>query len=122
MPLLYSWKATVSLMPWIHGTVAPLTERTSRRLMYRYKKRDDFRFTFFFVHHLFFCLSIAIKSSKKAKDMFDQLLSYSNHLGFSAKTLILKRSVCSVISTSLFTLALIETAINFSGGCRKKTM
>ena len=60
-------------------------------LLFRYKNDDDFgtpssSFTvcsFWFINSLY-----KIGEEEKSKAMFDQLLSYSNHLGLLARTLI----------------------------------
>ena len=89
-------------------------------LMYRYKNADDFglpssSFTicsFWFINSLF-----KIGEKKKAKKLFDQLLSYSNHLGlFSEDIHFESKRLLGNFPQAYSHLALIETAINFSGG------
>lgn len=89
-------------------------------LMYRYKNKDDFglpssSFTicsFWMVNSLF-----KIGEKRKAKKYFDQLLSYSNHLGlFSEDIHFESKRLLGNFPQAYSHLALIETAINFSGG------
>ena len=89
-------------------------------LMYRYKNKDDFglpssSFTicsFWFIDSLY-----KIGETKKAKKLFDQLLSYSNHLGlFSEDIHFDTKRLLGNFPQAYSHLALIETAINFSGG------
>jgi GH15 family glucan-1,4-alpha-glucosidase len=89
-------------------------------LMYRYKNEDDFglpssSFTicsFWFINSLY-----KIGHKKKAKDMFDQLLSYSNHLGLFSEDIDFEtKRLLGNFPQAYSHLALIETAINFSGG------
>jgi len=89
-------------------------------LMYRYKNKDDFglpssSFTicsFWFINSLF-----KIGEEEKAKKLFDQLISYSNHLGlFSEDIDFESKRLLGNFPQAYSHLALIETAINFSGG------
>ncbi|MFN4764228.1 glycoside hydrolase family 15 protein [Gillisia sp. Q332] len=89
-------------------------------LMYRYKNQDDFgkptsSFTicsFWFIDSLF-----KIGERKKAKEMFDQLLSYSNHLGLFSEDIDFEtKRLLGNFPQAYSHLALIETAANFSRG------
>jgi len=89
-------------------------------LMYRYKNKDDFGLpsssfticTFWMINSLY-----KIGEKKKAKKYFDQLLSYSNHLGlFSEDIHFESKRLLGNFPQAYSHLALIETAINFSGG------
>ena len=89
-------------------------------LMYRYKNKDDFGLpsssfticTFWMINSLY-----KIGERKKAKKYFDQLLSYSNHLGlFSEDIDFESKRLLGNFPQAYSHLALIETAINFSGG------
>ncbi|MFV8226031.1 glycoside hydrolase family 15 protein [Christiangramia aquimixticola] len=89
-------------------------------LMYRYKNNDDFGkptssftiCTFWLIDSLF-----KIGERKKAKDMFDQLLSYSNHLGLFSEDIDFKtKRLLGNFPQAYSHLALIETAANFSKG------
>jgi len=87
-------------------------------LMYRYKNQDDFgkptsSFTicsFWFINSLF-----KIGERKRAKEMFDQLLSYSNHLGLFSEDIDFEtKRLLGNFPQAYSHLALIETAANFS--------
>ena len=89
-------------------------------LMYRYKNKDDFGLpsssfticTFWMINSLY-----KIGEHQKAKDYFDQLLSYSNHLGLFSEDVDFKsKRLLGNFPQAYSHLALIETAINFSGG------
>ncbi len=93
-------------------------------LLYRYKNKDDFglpssSFTicsFWFVNSLF-----KIGERDKAKRLFDQLLSYSNHLGLFSEDIDFKtKRLLGNFPQAYSHLALIETAANFSGGITKE--
>ncbi|WP_025741635.1 glycoside hydrolase family 15 protein [Aquimarina pacifica] len=88
-------------------------------LMYRYKNKDDFglpssSFTicsFWFINSLH-----KIGEEEKARKLFDQLLSYSNHLGLFSEDIDFKtKRLLGNFPQAYSHLALIETAINFSG-------
>ncbi len=98
------------------------TERELCRdgLMYRYKNQDDFGkptssftiCTFWFINSLF-----KIGEQKRAKEMFDQLLSYSNHLGLFSEDIDFEtKRLLGNFPQAYSHLALIETAANFSRG------
>lgn len=89
-------------------------------LMYRYKNKDDFGLpsssfticTFWQINAL-----NAIGERKKAKAMFDQLLSYSNHVGLFSEDIDFKtKRLLGNFPQAYSHLALIETAINLSKG------
>ena len=89
-------------------------------LMYRYKNNDDFGkptssftiCTFWLIDSLY-----KIGEKKKAKEMFDQLLSYSNHLGLFSEDIDFKtKRLLGNFPQAYSHLALIETAANFSKG------
>ncbi|RZS93448.1 glycoside hydrolase family 15 protein [Aquimarina brevivitae] len=93
-------------------------------LMYRYKNKDDFglpssSFTicsFWFINSLY-----KIGEHKKAKELFDQLLSYSNHLGLFSEDIDFRtKRLLGNFPQAYSHLALIETAANFSGGLTKE--
>ena len=88
--------------------------------MYRYKNNDDFGkptssftiCTFWLIDSLY-----KIGEKKKAKEMFDQLLSYSNHLGLFSEDIDFKtKRLLGNFPQAYSHLALIETAANFSKG------
>ncbi len=89
-------------------------------LMYRYKNKDDFGeptssftiCTFWLINSLF-----KIGEVKKAKELFDQLLSYSNHLGLFSEDIDFEtKRLLGNFPQAYSHLALIETAANFSMG------
>lgn len=89
-------------------------------LMYRYKNQDDFGIpsssfticTFWMINSL-----EAIGEKEKAKSMFEQLLSYSNHLGLFSEDIDFKtKRLLGNFPQAYSHLALIETAINISDG------
>lgn len=85
-------------------------------LMYRYKNKDDFGLpetsfticTFWLINAL-----QAIGDRKKARKLFDQLLSYSNHVGLFSEDIDFKtKRLLGNFPQAYSHLALIETAIN----------
>ncbi len=89
-------------------------------LLFRYKNKDDFGVpsssfticTFWFINSLY-----KIGEKEKAMKMFDQLLSYSNHLGLFSEDLDFKtKRLLGNFPQAYSHLALIETAMNFSQG------
>ncbi len=87
-------------------------------LMYRYKNVDDFGepsssftiCTFWFINSLF-----KIGQEEKALKHFEQLLSYSNHLGLFSEDIDFKtKRLLGNFPQAYSHLALIECAINFS--------
>lgn len=103
------------------STVKAIEKELSRDgLMYRYKNRDDFglpssSFTicsFWLINSLY-----KIGQKKKAHQYFEQILSYSNHLGlFSEDIDFESKRLLGNFPQAYSHLALIQTAINFSGG------
>ena len=94
-------------------------ELSNDGLMYRYKNEDDFGLpsssfticTFWFINSLF-----RIGEEEKARKHFDQLLSYSNHLGLFSEDIDFKtKRLLGNFPQAYSHLALIECAINFSG-------
>ena len=89
-------------------------------LMYRYKNEDDFGLpsssfticTFWLINSLY-----AIGQRKRAKKLFDQLLSYSNHVGLFSEDIDFKtKRLLGNFPQAYSHLALIETAIKFAKG------
>ncbi|MCV6630001.1 MAG: glycoside hydrolase family 15 protein [Flavobacteriaceae bacterium] len=89
-------------------------------LMYRYKNKDDFGLpsssfticTFWLINSLH-----AIGERKKAKQLFDQLLSYSNHVGLFSEDIDFKtKRLLGNFPQAYSHLALIETAMNIAKG------
>ena len=87
-------------------------------LLFRYKNKDDFGepkssftvCTFWFIDSLY-----KIGEKKKAKKMFDELLSYSNHLGLFSEDIDFKsKELLRNFPQAYSHLALIETAFNFN--------
>ena len=87
-------------------------------LLYRYKNEDDFGLptssfticTFWFINALF-----RIGEEDRARELFDQLLSYSNHLGLFSEDIDFKtKRLLGNFPQAYSHLALIECAINFS--------
>lgn len=87
-------------------------------LLYRYKNEDDFGLpsssfticTFWFINALF-----KIGEEEKALAQFEQLLSYSNHLGLFSEDIDFKtKRLLGNFPQAYSHLALIECAINFS--------
>ena len=93
-------------------------ELSNDGLLYRYKNEDDFGLpsssfticTFWFINSLF-----RIGEEEKAMQLFDQLLSYSNHLGLFSEDIDFKtKRLLGNFPQAYSHLALIECAINFS--------
>ena len=87
-------------------------------LMYRYKNEDDFGqpsssftiCTFWFIRSL-----IKIGEVEQAKKYFDQLLTYSNHLGLFSEDIDFKtKRLLGNFPQAYSHLALIDTAIQFN--------
>tara|TARA_Y100000813_G_scaffold148640_1_gene109090 strand:- start:152 stop:1924 length:1773 start_codon:yes stop_codon:yes gene_type:complete len=87
-------------------------------LLFRYKNNDDFGepkssftvCTFWYINSLF-----KIGEERKAKRLFDQLLSNSNHLGLFSEDLDFKtKKMLGNFPQAYSHLALIETAMNFN--------
>ncbi len=86
-------------------------------LLFRYKNDDDFGTpsssftvcTFWFINSLY-----KIGEEEKSKAMFDQLLSYSNHLGLFSEDIDFKsKRLLGNFPQAYSHLALIDTALNF---------
>jgi len=86
-------------------------------LLFRYKNDDDFGTpsssftvcTFWFINSLY-----KIGEEEKSKAMFDQLLSYSNHLGLFSEDIDFKsKRLLGNFPQAYSHLALIDTAMNF---------
>lgn len=95
-------------------------------LMYRYKNKDDFGqptssftiCTFWLIDSLY-----KIGEKEKAKNMFERLLSYSNHLGLFSEDIDFKtKRLLGNFPQAYSHLALIETAANFSKGIATDNM
>jgi GH15 family glucan-1,4-alpha-glucosidase len=95
-------------------------ELSNGGLMYRYKNKDDFGkpkssftiCTFWLINSLY-----SIGERKKAEQMFEELLSYSNHLGlFSEDIDFNTKRLLGNFPQAYSHLALIETAIKISKG------
>ena len=93
---------------------------TRNGLVYRYLNKDDFGVpsssfticTFWLINSLY---SIGEKS--KARNMFDQVLTYSNHLGIYSEDLDFEsKRLLGNFPQAYSHLALIETAINLTRG------
>jgi len=93
-------------------------ELSNDGLLYRYKNEDDFGLpsssfticTFWFINSLY-----KIGEEQKAKKLFDQLLSYSNHLGLFSEDIDFKtKRLLGNFPQAYSHLALIETAANLS--------
>jgi len=89
-------------------------------LLYRYRNEDDFGLpsssfticTFWFINAL-----NSIGERDKAKEMFDQLLQYSNHVGLFSEDLDFEtKELLGNFPQAYSHLALIDTAINLSDG------
>ena len=105
--------------PRFISTVKATGEQLCREgLLYRYKNQDDFGTpsssfticTFWYIDSLY-----KIGERKKAKEMFDTLLSYSNHLGLFSEDIDFEtKRLLGNFPQAYSHLALIETAANFS--------
>ena len=103
---------------YVNTVKAIEAELSNDGLLYRYKNVDDFGLpsssfticTFWFINSLF-----KIGEEEKAKEHFDQLLSYSNHLGLFSEDIDFKtKRLLGNFPQAYSHLALIECAINFS--------
>ena len=90
--------------------------------MYRYKNKDDFGLpsssftvcTFWFINSL-----IKIGEVKKAKEYYEKLLSYSNHLGlFSEDIDFESKRLLGNFPQAYSHLALIDTALSFNNAAK----
>jgi len=105
---------------FVNTVLATQKELCVDGLMYRYKNKDDFGLpsssfticTFWFINSL-----NAIGKKAEARKMFDQLLSYSNHVGLFSEDIDFKtKRLLGNFPQAYSHLALIETAINISKG------
>src|SRR5690606_12690949 len=103
---------------YIKTVMAIERELSYEGIMYWYKNKDDFRLpsssfticTFWFINALF-----KIGEQKKAITLFDQLLTYSNHLGLFSEDIDFKtKRLLGNFPQAYSHLALIETALNLS--------
>lgn len=103
---------------YIKTVQATEIELSFEGLLYRYKNTDDFGTptssftvcTFWFINSLF-----KIGEIDKAKGLFDQLLSYSNHLGLFSEDLDFKtKRLLGNFPQAYSHLALIDVAITFN--------
>ncbi len=87
-------------------------------LLYRYKNKDDFGLpsssfticTFWYINALY-----KTGQKRESKKLFDQLLTYSNHLGLFSEDIHFKsKRLLGNFPQAYSHLALIETAMNFS--------
>lgn len=93
-------------------------ELSHEGLLYRYRNEDDFGLptssfticTFWFISALF-----KIGEEQRARELFDQVLSYGNHLGLFSEDIDFKtKRLLGNFPQAYSHLALIECAINFS--------
>jgi GH15 family glucan-1,4-alpha-glucosidase len=93
--------------------------------MYRYKTRDDFgQPTSSFTICTFWLIQALYKTGEqeKARKLFEQLLSYSNHLGiFSEDIDFNNKRLLGNFPQAYSHLALIETAMLFARDIELKT-
>lgn len=103
---------------YIKTVKATEKELSYEGLLYRYKNEDDFGkptssftvCTFWFINSLY-----KIGEVDKAKALFDQLLSYSNHLGLFSEDLDFKtKRLLGNFPQAYSHLALIDVAITFN--------
>ena len=94
------------------------TELMHEGLLFRYKNEDDFGLpsssftvcTFWFINSLY-----KIGEEEKSKQLFDELLSYSNHLGlFSEDIDFSSKQLLGNFPQAYSHLALIDVAMNFN--------
>lgn len=107
------------------STVKETRKQLSRNgLMYRYKNKDDFGkpsssftiCTFWLINSLY-----KIGEKEEAEKLFKQLLSYSNHLGLFSEDIDFEtKRLLGNFPQAYSHLALIETAVNVSGGSLTK--
>lgn len=105
--------------PRFISTVKATQEQLSNNgLMYRYRNRDDFGYpssafticTFWLIDSLF-----KIGEKKKARELFENVLRYSNHLGLFSEDIDFKtKRLLGNFPQAYSHLAIIETAINLS--------
>ncbi len=105
--------------PKFVSTVKAVEEHLSNDgLLYRYKNEDDFGLpsssfticTFWFINSLY-----KIGEVEKAEKLFEQVLSYSNHLGLFSEDIDFKtKRLLGNFPQAYSHLALIDCAVNFS--------
>lgn len=109
---------------YVSTVLATQQELSRNGLMYRYKNKDDFGLpsssfticTFWMINSL-----AKIGRKEEARNMFNELLTYSNHLGlFSEDIDFESKRLLGNFPQAYSHLALIETAINL-GGHKTKT-
>ncbi|MGA0373453.1 MAG: glycoside hydrolase family 15 protein [Flavobacteriaceae bacterium] len=103
---------------YVKTVMAIEKELSHEGLLFRYKNDDDFGTpsssftvcTFWFINSLY-----KIGEKEKSKAMFDQLLSYSNHLGLFSEDIDFKsKRLLGNFPQAYSHLALIDTALNFN--------
>jgi GH15 family glucan-1,4-alpha-glucosidase len=103
---------------YVKTVLATERELSHNGLLYRYKNKDDFGTptssftvcTFWFINSLY-----KIGETKKAKVLFDQLLSYSNHLGLFSEDLDFNtKRLLGNFPQAYSHLALIDVAITLN--------
>jgi alpha,alpha-trehalase len=124
--LMESYGLIEASNPQFISTVRATRQELSRNgLMYRYKNRDDFGLptssfticTFWLIQALY-----RIGDHTEAKKLFDQLLSYSNHLGlFSEDIDFESKRLLGNFPQAYSHLALIESAMLFSDDIELKS-
>jgi alpha,alpha-trehalase len=124
--LMESYGLIEASNPQFISTVKATRQELSRNgLMYRYKNRDDFGLptssfticTFWLIQALY-----RIGDHTEAKKLFDQLLSYSNHLGlFSEDIDFESKRLLGNFPQAYSHLALIESAMLFSDDIELKS-
>ncbi|HPY82998.1 MAG TPA: glycoside hydrolase family 15 protein, partial [Bacteroidales bacterium] len=107
---------------YIQTVKATQKELCVNGLMYRYKNKDDFGLptssfticTFWLIYSLH-----AIGERSEARALFDQLLTYSNHLGLFSEDIDFKtKRLLGNFPQAYSHLALIETAITINKGTK----
>lgn len=106
------------------GTVYAIEKELSNDgLLYRYRNEDDFGLptssfticTFWFINALF-----KIGERERSRELFDKLLSHSNHLGLFSEDIDFKtKRLLGNFPQAYSHLALIECALNFSAKDRE---
>lgn len=105
---------------YVSTVLATQKELSKDGLMYRYKNRDDFGLpSSSFTICTFWMINSLCKIGKKdeATKLFEQLLSYSNHVGLYSEDINFEtKRLLGNMPQAYSHLALIETALNLSGG------
>ncbi len=125
--LMESYGLVAASDPKYIATVKAIERELSYEgLLYRYKNKDDFGLpsssfticTFWFIHSLY-----KIGEQQKAEALFEQLLSYSNHLGLFSEDIDFKtKRLLGNFPQAYSHLALIETAISLSNVTQEETV